>query len=48
MIADMKVVFARIPTPLYMRMARAAMAKDLKIAAVVKQAIELWLKERAK
>lgn len=43
----MKALFARIPEPLYKRIVKAAKERDLKLAAVVKQALELWLKERA-
>ena len=42
----MKALFARIPEPLYKRVAKDAKESDLKLAAVVKQALELWLKEK--
>ena len=41
----MKVLFTKIPESLYNRVRRAAKASDLKLVAVVRQALELWLKE---
>jgi predicted HicB family RNase H-like nuclease len=40
-----KPLFVRIPEPLYARVVLAAKRKDLRLAAVVKQALELWLRE---
>ena len=45
MIANVRALFARIPERLYLRVAKAAKDGDLKLAAIVKQALELWLKE---
>lgn len=41
----MKPFWGRIPTKLYDRVVRAAKAGDLKLVAVLRQALELWLKE---
>lgn len=41
----MKALFARIPLALYKRVSKAAKESDLKLSAVVKQALELWLRE---
>ena len=45
MIAKMTAFYARIPDPLYRRVAKTATSKDLKLVAVLRQALELWLKE---
>ena len=45
MLAPMKALYARIPDRLYARVAKAARANDLKLVAVVRQALELWLRE---
>lgn len=47
MLSPVRALFARIPEKLYLRMVKAATANDLKLSAVVKQAIEMWLKENA-
>jgi predicted HicB family RNase H-like nuclease len=38
-------IYARIPPKLHARILKAAQATDLKIVAIVRQALELWLKE---
>ena len=45
MISSMKALFVRIPSKLWNRVEKAARLNDLKFSAVVKQALELWLKE---
>lgn len=39
------VVYCRLPDNLYSRIVMAAHLKDLKLVAIVSQALELWLKE---
>lgn len=42
-----KVMYAEVPVSLHDRIAIAANAKDLKLVAVIRQALELWLRENA-
>lgn len=41
----MKVLFARLEDGLYDRFLTSLKARDLKLAAAVKQAVQLWLKK---
>ena len=42
----MKILYTRIPLALYQRVVKEARKRDLKLVAVVRQALMLWLEQK--